>query len=160
TGEGAFGSERVGPLLLINARPLKVGNGLPLDQGNPPHVKGFTTPDGRPLGRAYGFGRPIFVVDPAQGSNEVGGVACKGMGMQGDLLFAAADGEEIIASGRQRGPGVPRDNVDNAMVRISTKDWSVIGKVPLKDSNPVWVAFSSDNRYAYFTGAGFSRVHK
>ncbi len=160
TGEGTFGSERVGRLLIINARTLKLEKVLHLNQGNPHHVKAFNTPDGRPLVMAYGFGHPLFVMDPAQDNKVVGGVDYKDMGMEGYLFFASPDGEEIIASARRRGAGVERDNVDNAMVRISTKDWSVIGKVPLKDSNPVWVAFSSDNRYAYFTGAGFSRVHK
>ena len=160
TGEGTFGSERVGRLLIINARTLKLDKVLRLQYGNPHHAKVLNTPDGRHLVMAYGFGHPLFVLDPAQDNKVVGGVDYKDMGMEGYLFFASPDGEEIIASARHRGDGAERDNIDNAMVRISTRDWTVTGEIPLKDSNPVWVAFSSDNRYAYFTGAGFSRVHK
>ena len=36
----------------------------------------------------------------------------------------------------------------------------MIGTIPIQESTPVWVAFSADNKYAYFTGAVTSRVFK
>src|SRR6266545_3869147 len=44
TGEGTFGSERVGRLLIINARTLKLDKVLNA-KGNPHHVKVFRTTD-------------------------------------------------------------------------------------------------------------------
>ena len=157
TGEGTFGSEGVGRLLIINARTLKLDKVLHT-KGNPHHAKVLHTPDGRHLVMSYGWGQPLFVMDPAQDNKVVGGVDLNEIEIDSYLYFASPDGDEIIASGRYRTAG--RENVDNAMVRISTKDWTVISKIPIRDTNPVWVAFSVDNRYAYFTGAGFSRVYK
>src|SRR5262249_58935798 len=53
-----------------------------------------------------------------------------------------------------------KDTCGNTMVRISNKDWKMIGTIPIQESTPVWVAFSADNKYAYFTGAVTSRVFK
>jgi DNA-binding beta-propeller fold protein YncE len=159
TGEGTFGTEGAGRLLIINARTLKLDKVLHA-KGNPHHVKVLNTSDGRHLVMSYGWSQPLFVMDPAQDNKVVGGADLNEIGIDSYLFFASPDGDEIIASGRSRSAGRERENVDNAMVRISTKDWSVINKIPIRDSNPVWAAFSVDNRYAYFTGAGTSRIYK
>ena len=159
TGEGTFGTEGAGRLLIINARTLKLDKVLHA-KGNPHHVKVLNRPDGRHLVMSYGWSQPLFVMDPAQDNKVIGGADLNEIGIDSYLFFASPDGDEIIASGRNRSTARDRENVDNAMVRISTKDWNVINKIQIRDSNPVWAAFSVDNRYAYFTGAGTSRVYK
>jgi DNA-binding beta-propeller fold protein YncE len=159
TGEGTFGTMGFGRLLIINARTLKLDKVLHMP-GNPHHIKAFTTPDGRQYVMGYGWGQALFVLDPAQDNKVVGGLDFNEIGNDTYLYFASPDGEEIIASGRFRDSHARKDTFGNVMVRISTKDWKVTGYIPIQESNPVWVAFSADNKYAYFSGAVSSRVFK
>jgi len=159
TGEGTFGTMGAGRLLIINARTLKLDKVLHTN-GNPHHIKVLHTPDGRHLVMGYGWGQPLFVLDPAQDNKVVGGVDYGELGFDTYLYFASPDGEEVIASGRYRMERARAENESNVMLRISTKDWKLIDHVPIRDADPVWVAFSVDNRYAYFTGADSSRVFK
>jgi DNA-binding beta-propeller fold protein YncE len=159
TGEGTFGSAGVGRLLIINARTLKVDKVLQL-QGNPHHAKVLNMPDGKNYAYSYGWGQPLFVMDPAKDNQVVGGIDYNDMGIEGYLYFASPDGKEIIASGRIRKDEARDSALSSVMVRISTKDWKLIDYVQIPDGDPVWVAFSADNKYAYFTGALTSRVFK
>jgi len=159
TGEGTFGTVGVGRLLIINARTLKLDKVLHTN-GNPHHIKVLHTPDGRDLVMSYGWGQSLFVLDPAQDNKVVGGADFNELGIDTYLYFASPDGDEIIASGRYRRDSARAENESNVMLRISTKDWKLIDYIPIRDSDPVWVAFSVDNRYAYFTGADTSRVFK
>ena len=159
TGEGTFGTMGFGRLLIINARTLKLDKVLHTN-GNPHHVKVLNTPDGHHYVMSYGWGQPLFVLDPAQDNKVVGGLDFNDIGIDTYLYFASPDGQEIIAGGRFRDNAARKDTFGNIMVRISTKDWRVTGTIPIQESTPVWVAFSADDKYAYFTGAVTSRVFK
>lgn len=165
TGEGTIGSAGVGRLLIINARTLKLDKVLHLKYGNPHHANALTTPEGKQYAFSYGWGQPLFVMDPSDDNKIAGGLDLSGEGIDMYAYFSSPDGEEMIASGRYK-KGVTREqiargeNVNNTMVRISTKDWKVLEQIPLPDTNPVWAAFTADDRYAYFTGAGSSRLFK
>lgn len=148
-----------GRLLIINARTLKLDKVLGL-MGRPHHAKAFTDANGKPLSYAYGWGQPLFVMDPADDNKVVGGIDYNGMGIEGYLYFASPAGDEIIASGRFR-QGAARNALhSNVMVRIDTATWDMIDYIPVSDSTPVWVTFSADNKFAYFTGGHSSQVFK
>ncbi len=159
SGEGSFSSVGKGRLLVINARTLKLDKILGL-RGQPHHAKSFTMPDGTGLAYVYGWGQPMFAMDPSDDNRVVGGLDFNAMGIEGYLYFASPEGDEIIASGRFR-RGVARNELHgNVMVRIDTSDWSLIDYVPVADSTPVWVSFSADGENAYFSGGHSSLVFK
>ena len=159
TGEGSFGSLNAGRFLVINARTLKVDKVLAM-RGQAHHAKAFVTPDGQDRVMAYGWAQPLFVMDPKDENRVVGGLDHTDMGIEGYLYFASPDGREIIASGRYRDGKARAALHDNVMVSISTDDWKMQRYIPVLDSTPVWVAFSSDGKYAYFSGGHSSQVFK
>lgn len=159
TGEGSFGTRGAGRLLVINARTLKIDKVLATG-GQPHHAKALTTPDGNQYAYAYGWAQPLFVMDPNDDNRIVGGLDFNDMGIEGYLYFASPKGDEIIASGRIRQGGARSSLHDNVMVRINTKDWQMTDYIPVDDSTPVWVAFSADDKYAYFSGGHSSAVFK
>ena len=120
TGEGTFGTMGFGRLLIINARTLKLDKVLHTN-GNPHHVKVLNTPDGHHYVMSYGWGQPLFVLDPAQDNKVVGGLDFNDIGIDTYLYFASPDGQEIIAGGRFRDSAARKDTFGNIMVRISTK---------------------------------------
>lgn len=149
-----------GKLLIIDARTLKLDKILSL-AGRPHHAKSFIDGEGKALTMAYGWGQPLFVMDPDQDNRVVGGIDTNAMGLEGYLYFAAPEGKEIIASGRIRQTNVRRCCLhENVMIRIDTQAWSLIDYIAVPDATPIWVAFSADSRWAYFTGADTSRVFK
>lgn len=155
TGDGAT----KGRLLIINARTLKIDKVLGL-MNRPHHGKTFTTPDGKSLTYVYGWEQPLFVMDPAQDNKVVGGLDFNEMGMEGYLYFVNHRGDKMLASGRIR-PGGAREIVhDNVVIQIDTKSWKMIDYMAIGDSTPVWVAFSSDDKFAYVSGGHSSQVFK
>ena len=159
TGEGSFGTVGAGRLLVINARTLRLDKVL-TTRGQPHHAKALTRPDGVKLAYAYGWAQPLFVMDPDNENRVVGGIDFNDMGIEGYLYFASPRGEEIIASGRIRQGNAREEMHDNVMIRINTKDWQMTDYIPVSDSTPVWVSFSADDHYAYFSGGHSSTVFK
>lgn len=159
TGEGSSSSEGKGRLLIINARTLKLDKILQT-RGQPHHAKSFHNAAGKPLAFAYGWEQPLFAMDPAADNKVVGGLDFNDMGIEGYLYFASTGGDEIIASGRIRQGEARSAAHDNVMVRINTATWKMIDYIPLPDSTPVWASFTSDGKYAFFTGGHSSKVFK
>lgn len=148
-----------GRLLIINARTLKIDKVLGL-MGRPHHAKTFTTPEGRKLSYAYGWGQPLFVMDPAEDNKIVGGLDFNEMGMEGYLYFVNHRGDTMLASGRIRPNDAREVAHENVVIRIDTRTWKMIDYLQIGDSTPVWVAFSTDDKLAYVSGGHSSQVFK
>src|SRR5216684_2540584 len=153
TGEGTFGTMGFGRLLIINARTLKLDKVLHTN-GNPHHVKVLNTPDGRHYVMSYGWGQPLFVLDPAQDNKVVGGLDFNDIGIDTYLYFASPDGQEIIAGGRFRDSAARKDTFGNIMVRISTKDWKVVGTARAGVEGPYGAHFGWNDKDLYVIGKG------
>jgi DNA-binding beta-propeller fold protein YncE len=165
TGEGSFGTRGVGRLLIINARTLKIDKILKL-KSNAHHAKAFRRPDGKSLVLIENFDdnfQPTFILDPSDDNKVVGGWTTDELGGKSSYLsFVSPDGKEVfVGTGSAHAPpAVPGDR-QSWIARIDTATWKRIGDlIPVPDANTVWVSFTSDNKYAYVTGAMASNVFK
>lgn len=159
TGEGSFGTDGKGAFLIIDARTLKLNKVLRL-QGQGHHASTFKDESGRALVLAYGWNQPPFVMDPKNDNRVVGGITFQDMTHPGYLYFVDPEGRNLYAGGRIE-PASARDQAhENVIMRISTRDWKLRNVVKLEDSTPVWISFTSDDRYAYISGGHSSRVFR
>ena len=159
TGEGSFGTLNKGAYLIINARTLKVDKVIRL-QGNAHHASSFRDESGRELVLAYGWNQPPFVLDPKNDNRVVGGISFEDMKSPGYLYFVDPEGKHLYATGRIE-PAEAREQAhENALIKVSTKDWKLKKRVPLEDGNPVWVSFTADNKIAYVSGAHTNQVFR
>lgn len=154
TGEGSFGTmgDNAGRYLIINARTLKIDKVIKL-QGQAHHAKSFRTPSGEQRVILYGWSQPMFVLDPDDDNRVAGSVSHQEQGSEGYLYFATPDGDQIIGTGRYRDFDMRKHLTDNPVWIIDTDTWKVKKWIKVHDSAPVWVNFSSDQKYAYITGA-------
>ena len=166
TGEGSFGTKGSGRLLIINARTLKLDKVLRL-KSNAHHAKAFHDADGRALVLVESFRggyQPTFILDPLADNKVVGGWTSKEIGAKSTYLnFASPDGKEIFvgANSRHSPPKNLAKKSQAGVVRVDTKTWKPIGKmIPVADGNVVWTAFTSDGKFAFFSGAHESKVFK
>ncbi|MDH4109616.1 MAG: hypothetical protein OEW35_15010 [Gammaproteobacteria bacterium] len=162
TGEGSFGTitdGHAGRFLVINARTLKIDKVIGL-QGQAHHAKSYVTPGGAQRVMLYGWSQPLFVLDPANGNRPVGSISHQEQGSEGYLYFASPDGDRIIGTGRYRDFDMRKHLLDNPVWIIDPESWSVKKWIAVPDSAPVWVNFTTDQRFAYITGARNSIVMK
>lgn len=161
TGEGSFTTmgEAAGRFLVINARTLKIDKVIKL-QGQAHHAKSFVTPSGEQRVILYGWSQPMFVLDPADDNRVVGSVSHQEQGSEGYLYFASPNGDQIIGTGRYRSFDMRKHLTDNPVWIIDPEAWTVKTWIQVHDSAPVWVNFTSDQKFAYITGARNSIVMK
>lgn len=161
TGEGSFMTmgEHAGRYLVINARTLKVDKVIQL-QGQAHHAKSFVTPSGEHRVILYGWSQPMFVLDPNDDNRVAGSISHQQQGSEGYLYFASPNGDQIIGTGRYRDFDMRKHLSDNPIWLIDTRNWQVKKWIQVHDSAPVWVSFTSDQKYAYVTGARNSIVIK
>lgn len=167
TGEGSFGTQNAGRLLIINARTLKVDKVLKL-KSNPHHVKSFRDGDGKPLVLVESFGgsQEPFILDPAADNKVVGGITKEELnGKSSALGFVSPDGKELfIAAGTQHERYdilKVKEEPHSAVFRIDTKTWKQKGSpIDVPDGNVIWTAFSADGKLAYFSGSHGSSIFK
>jgi len=159
TGEGSFGTmgENAGRFLVINARTLKIDKVIKL-QGQAHHAKSFVTPEGEQRVILYGWSQPMFVLDPDDDNRVVGSVSHQEQGSEGYLYFASTAGDKIIGTGRYRDFDMRKHLTDNPIWIVDTDTWKIKKWIQVHDSAPVWVNFTSDDKYAYITGARNSIV--
>ncbi len=159
TGEGSFGSagDHAGRFLVINARTLKIDKVIKL-QGQAHHAKSFVTPEGEQRVILYGWTQPMFVLDPADDNRVVGSVSHQEQGSEGYLYFASSKGDKIIGTGRYRDFDMRKHLTDNPVWIIDTDTWKVKKWIQVHDSAPTWINFTSDDKYAYISGARNSIV--
>ena len=154
TGEGSFMTmgDHAGRFLVINARTLKIDKVIKL-QGQAHHAKSFVTPEGEQRVILYGWSQPMFVLDPDDDNRVVGSVSHQEQGSEGYLYFASSNGDKIIGTGRYRDFDMRKHLTDNPVWIVDTDTWKVKKWIQVHDSAPVWVNFTSDDKYAYITGA-------
>jgi mono/diheme cytochrome c family protein len=154
TGEGSFMTmgDNAGRFLVINARTLKIDKVIKL-QGQAHHAKSFVTPEGEQRVILYGWSQPMFVLDPDDDNRVVGSVSHQEQGSEGYLYFASSNGDKIIGTGRYRDFDMRKHLTDNPVWIVDTDTWQVKKWIQVHDSAPVWVNFTSDDKYAYITGA-------
>jgi DNA-binding beta-propeller fold protein YncE len=161
TGEGSFMTmgEHAGRFLVINARTLKIDKVIQL-QGQAHHAKAYVTPSGEQRVILYGWSQPMFVVDPADDNRAVGSVSHQEQGSEGYLYFASPNGDQIIGTGRYRSFDMRKHLLDNPIWIVDPETWQVKKWIQVHDSAPVWVNYTSDQKFAYITGARNSIVMK
>ncbi|MFQ6005251.1 MAG: YncE family protein [Woeseia sp.] len=159
TGEGSFMTmgEHAGRYLVINARTLKIAKVIQL-QGQAHHAKSFVTPSGQQRVMLYGWSQPLFVLDPDEDNRAAGSISHQEQGSEGYLYFASPDGTQIIGTGRYRDFEMRKHLSDNPIWLIDAENWKVKKWITVHDSAPIWVSYTSDNKYAYITGARNSIV--
>lgn len=165
TGEGSFGTQSRGRLLIINAQTLKVDKVLKL-LSNAHHAKSFRRPDGKGLVLVESFAetQPTFILDPADDNRVVGGWTREELGGKGSYLnFVSPDGAEVFVGvgGHHTPPAAVGATNQSAIARIDTATWKHKGNlIPIPDGNVIWTAFTADGKYAYIDGAIESRIFK
>ena len=161
TGEGSFMTmgEHAGRYLVINARTLKIDKVIKL-QGQAHHAKSYVTPSGEQRVILYGWSQPMFVLDPGNDNRAAGSISHQEQGSEGYLYFASPNGDMIIGTGRYRDFGMRKHLSDNPIWIIDPEEWKVKKWIQVHDSAPVWVNFTTDQKYAYITGARKSVIIK
>lgn len=161
TGEGSFMSmgRNAGRYLVINARTLQIDKVIQL-QGQAHHAKSYVTPSGEQRVMLYGWSQPMFVLDPADDNRAVGSVSHQEQGSEGYLYFASPSGSMIIGTGRYRDFEMRKHLTDNPIWIIDPAEWKVRKWIKVPDSAPVWVNFTTDEKFAYVTGSRNSIVIK
>ncbi len=162
TGEGSFTTTtggHAGRFLVINARTLKVDKVIQL-AGQAHHAKSYTSPEGEQRVMLYGWSQPLFVLDPDDDNRAVGSISHQEQGSEGYLYFASSGGDKIIGTGRYRDFDMRKHLTDNPIWIIDPQSWHIKKFISVPDSAPVWVNFTSDDKYAYITGARNSIVMK
>jgi DNA-binding beta-propeller fold protein YncE len=162
TGEGSFTTTtggHAGRFLVINARTLKIDKVIQLS-GQAHHAKSYTSPEGEQRVMLYGWSQPLFVLDPDNDNRAVGSISHQEQGSEGYLYFASSNGDQIIGTGRYRDFDMRKHLTDNPIWIIDPQSWHIKKFINVPDSAPVWVNFTSDDKYAYITGARNSIVMK
>ncbi|MEH6473719.1 MAG: hypothetical protein V7752_21050 [Halopseudomonas sp.] len=161
TGEGSFMSmgDHAGRYLIINARTLKVEKVIKL-RGQAHHAKSYRTPDGQQRVMLYGWSQPLFVLDPDNDHKVVGAVSHQDQGNEAYTYFASPDADLIMGMGRYRSFDMRKHLHDNPVMLIDPNTWKVKKWAKVDDSAPAMLAFTSDNKYAYISGARNSIVMK
>ena len=161
TGEGAGMTigEHAGRFLVINARTLKVDKVIKL-VGQAHHAAAYTTPAGEPRVMLYGWSQPLLVLDPDDDNRVVGAVSLQEQGIEAYTYVASPDGDQIIATGRHRDREMRQTQMDNSVLYVNPETWGIDQWVKISDSEPVLMAFTSDNKYAYISGARHSVIMK
>ena len=161
TGEGATMTvgDHAGRFLIINARTLKLDKVIKI-RGQAHHVSSYTTPDGKPRVMLYGWSQPLFVLDPENDNKVVGAVSHQDQGNEAYTYFASPDGDQIIGTGRYRDREMRHRLKDNPVMLIDPITWKVKKWINVEDSAPTMIAFSSDNKFAYISGAHNSIILK
>lgn len=161
TGEGSFMTmgEHAGRYLIINARTLKIEKVIKL-KGQAHHASSYRTPDGQQRVILYGWSQPLFVLDPDNDHKVVGAVSHQDQGNEAYSYFASPNGDQIIGTGRYRSFDMRKHLKDNPVMLIDPKTWKIKKWINVEDSAPAMLAFSSDSKYAYISGARNSIVLK
>lgn len=161
TGEGSFMTtgEHAGRFLIINARTLKLEKVI-RTQGQAHHASSYVTPEGEQRVVLYGWSQTLFVLDPDDDHRVVGSVTHQDQGSEAYSYFASPDGTQIIGTGRYRSFEMRKHLKDNPIWLIDPTTWNVTTWVHTDDSAPVWVAYTSDSKHAYISGARNSVVMK
>lgn len=159
TGEGSFMTtgEHAGRFLIINAQTLKLEKVLKIP-GQAHHASSYTTPEGQQRVMLYGWSQPLFVLDPEDDHKVIGSVSHQDQGSEAYSYFVSPTGHEIVATGRYRSFEMRKFLKDNPLMVIDPETFKVKKWVEVPDSAPVWVAYTSDNKHAYITGARNSIV--
>lgn len=161
TGEGSFMTtgEHAGRYLIINARTLKIDKVIRLS-GQAHHAKSYVTPEGKQRIILYGWSQPLFLLDPDDDNRVVAAVSLQDQGTEAYTYFASPDGDQIIGTGRYRSYEMRKHLKDNPIILFDPDTLRVKKYINVEDSAPVWMAFSSDNKYVYITGSRNSVVFK
>ena len=161
TGEGSFGTlgDHAGRFLVINARTLKLDKVIKLT-GQAHHASAYRTPEGEPRSMLYGWGQTLFVLDPKDDNRAVGAVSLVEQGGEAYTYMASPDGDRIIGTGRYRSFDMRKHLKDNPLYLIDPETWKVTDWVKVDDSALPWVAFTSDNKYAFISGARHNIIFK
>ena len=161
TGEGSFMTtgDHAGRFLIINARTLKIEKVIKLS-GQAHHASSYMTPEGEQRVILYGWSQPLFVIDPDDDHRVVGSVTHQDQGSEAYSYFASPDGKTIVGTGRYRSFDMRKHLKDNPIWTIDTETWNVTNWIHTDDSAPVWVAYTSDGKTAYISGARNSIVMK
>ena len=162
TGEGSFTTTtggHAGRFLVINARTLKIDKVIQLS-GQAHHAKSYRSPEGEQRVMLYGWSQPLFVLDPDNDNRAVGSISHQEQGSEGYLYFASPNGDKIIGTGRYRDFDMRKHLTDNPIWIIDPQSWHIKKFISVPDSAPVWVNFTSDEKFAYITGARNSIVMK
>ncbi len=151
-----FGDVGGGRLLIIDAKTLKLHKVLATPT-NPHHVKAFTDTQGRQLVLSYGFAQGNFyVLDPQNDNRVVAGVLNGDLYGRGYLGFVDPSGKYLFIGVRR-----PQGTEGHGTVAVvDTQTWKVKRHIEVADSNPVWVEFSADGKFAYVSGAEQSTITK
>ena len=161
SGEGSFATngEHAGRFLIINARTLKLDKVIKI-QGQAHHGKSYVTDDGKPRVMLYGWSQPLFILDPDDDNRIIATADHRDQGSEAYTYFMSPDNKLIIGTGRYRSPNMRKTLSDNPLMLFDPETLKVRKWVSIDDSSPVWVAFTSDNKYAYISGARHSAVFK
>jgi len=161
TGEGSFSStgEHAGRYLIINARTLNIEKVIKVS-GQAHHASSYRTPSDEQRVILYGWTQPLFVLDPENDHKVIGATTYQDQGTEAYTYFASPNGDQIIATGRYRSFEMRKHLKDNPVMLIDPKTWKVKHWISVEDSAPTMAAFSSDNKYAYVSGARNSVVIK
>jgi DNA-binding beta-propeller fold protein YncE len=161
TGEGSFMTtgEHAGRFMVINARTLKIDKVIKL-RGQAHHALSYRTPEGKQRSMLYGWSQPLFVLDPDDDHRAVGSLSHQDMGSEAYSYFMSPDNKTLVATGRYRSFDMRKHLKDNPLMLVDPETWKVRKWVKVPDSAPVWVAWTSDNKAAYISGARNSVVFK
>lgn len=151
-----FGDVGGGRLLIIDAKTLKINKVLATPT-NPHHVKAFTDTQGRQLVLSYGFAEGNFYIFDSQNDNRVvAGVLNGDLFGRGYLGFVDPTGKYLLIGVRR-----PQGTEGNGTVAVvDTRTWKVKRQIDVADSNPIWVEYSADGKFAYVSGAEQNSITK
>lgn len=160
-----------GRILVINAKTLHLRQVIST-KSMPHHFKAFTRPDGRQLVMGEDFnwqaprfgvrpGSGVYVLDPLHDNQVVGGINADTLQANPYLAFANPKGDQIWV-GLPPGPISDPDifhKLDGSWAVVSTKTWEPI-KYFKGGFDPIWTAFSPDDKLAYLCDGGADEVFK
>jgi plastocyanin/DNA-binding beta-propeller fold protein YncE len=102
-------------------------------------------------------GSGIYAFDPSENNVLIGGMSNGDFEGNPYVTTPAADGSFIAVTVPAPDPAY-RDKIPGVLAKVDPKSWKIVGITPMVD--PLWAEVSLDNKYAYVTSGGESRVHK
>lgn len=158
-----------GRVIVVNAKTLKIHQVIQT-KSIPHHFKAFTRSDGRQLvmgedfnwqAPAYGLrpGSGVYILDPLHNNQVVAVVNADKLQGNPYLAFANPTGDSIWI-GMPQGPISDPDihgQLDGSWAVVSTKTWQPI-KYFKGGEDPIWTAFTPDNKYAYLCDGGSNKI--